>query len=167
MPYPPRLLHLQEIGDDAILWVQILLDVGLADVVYQIEVEMVHLALPELLLEDLLGLGHVGEVVSGELVGEEEAVAGISLQEFPHGRLRSPVMISPRGIVIVDAGGHAAVNQFGRLLHIDVGVVLALERQAHRAESHLGYPESLEVLVDHVIGLATSSEGGLLTLCQR
>ena len=54
----PLLLH--QIVVDAVLRVQVGVDVHLTDVVEEIEIKIVHPALFQLLLKNLLHLGHVG-----------------------------------------------------------------------------------------------------------
>ena len=66
---PARGLLLLEVGIDAVLGVQIGVDVHFADVVKEVEIEIVHLALFQLLLENLFHLAHVVQAVAGELGG--------------------------------------------------------------------------------------------------
>ena len=66
---PARGLLLSEVGVDAVLGVQIGIDVHFADVVKEVEVEIVHLAFFQLLLENLFHLAHVVQAVAGELGG--------------------------------------------------------------------------------------------------
>lgn len=81
----PLLLH--QIVVDAVLRVQIGVDVHLTDVVEEIEIKIVHPALFQLLLKNLLHLGHVGQVVTGELVGNVKFFPGMFGQGLTQGNL--------------------------------------------------------------------------------
>ena len=64
---PACFLLLQQIICKADLIIKVLIDVHLAYIVEQIEVEIVYLAFLELLLENLLNVIKVGKIVSREL----------------------------------------------------------------------------------------------------
>ena len=128
-------LLLHEIVIDAVPGVQIGVDVHLAHVVEEIEVEVVHPALLQLLLEDLPHPGHVGQVVAGELVRQIEAVPGVFGQRPAHHQLGVAVVIAIGGVVVVDPVGHGVVHHgLGGGL-VDAGVVPVQDGQAHAAHA--------------------------------
>ena len=81
--YPPCCLLLEEIVQYPVFRVEILLDVALADVVEEVEVEVLDAAAFQLFREDFAHLSHVFEVISWELVGQEIALAGYLLRARP------------------------------------------------------------------------------------
>ena len=142
-------LLLHQIVIDAVLGVQVGVNVHLTHIVEQIEVEVVHLALLELLLEDLLHLGHVGQVIAGELVGNVEFLPGIPGQGLAQRQLRVAVVIAPGGVVVVHTAGHGLVHHLegSRLVHL--GVVPVNNGQAHAAHTQGGQLQILKLFVDH------------------
>ena len=94
-----------EVGHVAVgaVLVEVGVDVHLADVVHQVEVEAVHLAALQLLGEDLLMPAPVGAVVAGELVCQEEALARVLGQAAAHDLLRDAVVVAPGGVEVVHA----------------------------------------------------------------
>ena len=143
------LLLLHQVVIDAVLGVQVGVDVHLAHVVEQVEVEVVHLALFELFLEDLLHLGHVGQVVAGEFVGNVEFLPGIPGQSLAQRQLGVAAVVAPGGVVVVHAAGHGLVHHLkgGRLVHL--GVVPVNDGQAHAAHAQGGQLQILKLFVDH------------------
>ena len=143
------LLLLHQIVEDAVLGVQIGVDVLFAYVVEQIEVKVIHLALPQLLLKDLLHLGHVGQVIAGELVRQIKAVPGMPGQGPAHHQLRGAVVVAPGGVVVVDPVGHGAVHQLLGGGFIDPAVVPLQHRQAHTAQAQGRQLQALEFFIQH------------------
>ena len=144
------LLLLHEIVKDAVLGVQVGVDVHLAHVVKQIEVEIIHPALFQLLLKDLPYLGHVGQVIAGELVSQIEPVPGVLGQGLSHHQLGIAAVVAPGGVVVVHPAGHGLVHQSGgrRLVHL--GVVPVHDGQAHTAHTQGGQLQVLKFFVDHM-----------------
>ena len=105
----PAPLLLGKVGEDAVALVYIVVDVHLAHVVEEIEVEVVRLALLQLRLKDLFHLVHIGKVVAGELAGKIVAAARVPRKELARDALRFAVVIPPGGVVIVDAAAHGIV----------------------------------------------------------
>ena len=142
-------LLLHQIVIDAVLGVQVGVNVHLTHIVEQIEVEVVHLALLELLLEDLLHLGHVGQVIAREFVGNIEFLPGIPGQGLAQRQLGVAVVIAPGGVVVVHPAGHSLVHHLegGRLVHL--GVVPVNNGQAHAAHTQGGQLQILKPFVDH------------------
>ena len=110
---------------------------------------MVHLALLELLLEDLLHLGHVGQVVAGKFVGNVEFLSGIPGQGLAQRQLGVAVVVAPGGVVVVHAAGHGLVHHLegSRLVHL--GVVPVNDGQTHTAHAQGGQLQILKLFVDH------------------
>ena len=80
-------LLLQQIVQNAVLRVQVGVDVHFADVVKQVEVEIIHSALLQLLFKYLLYLGHIGQVIAWKLGGQIKALPGVFLQRPANGQL--------------------------------------------------------------------------------
>ena len=134
-----------------LLLVHVPVDVEFADVVQEVEVEVVHLAFLQLFREDLLVLAEVAEVVSGELGGEPVAVARVSGEGLAHDGLGGPHVVSPGGVEVVDARSVGLVHQGLGLGYVHLSVVSVDDRQAHGTETHHRKPFSLIVSVDHAI----------------
>ena len=132
-----------------LLIVQVLLDVQLAHVVQQVEVEVVDSASLELLGEDPLVLSEVRNVVARELVGKVERIARVAGQRPPEDALGVAAVIAPGGVIVVDAVLVGVVDHLeGRCL-VDGRVVAIDDRQAHGTEPEGGELEVLEVVVLH------------------
>ena len=81
-------LLLQQVVQNAVLGIQVGVDVHLAHIVEQVKVKVVHPALLQLFLEDLLYLAHVAQIIAGEFVGQIELVPGIGGQSPADGQDR-------------------------------------------------------------------------------
>ncbi len=149
MPDLPLFPHLDQERDVPVLGVEVLLDVGLADVVDEVVVEVPRAGLLELLLEDLLGVPHVGHVVSGELVGEEVAVPRVFGERLAHDGLGVAAVVAPCGIVVVYPLFHRLVDERVDLLLNGFRIVAVRDRKAHRAECELGDPVPFEIGIYH------------------
>ena len=69
---------LDEVLDRSVLFaIEVLLDIELAYVVHEVEIEAIYAAALQLLRENLLVLPEVRDVVSGELGGEVIRITGI------------------------------------------------------------------------------------------
>ena len=143
-------LLLHEIVVDAVLRVEILLDVQLAHVVEQVEIKILHAAFLELLLKDLLDLRHVAEVVAGEFCGQIVALARVGRERLAHGELGVAVVIAPRRVVIVDAVFHRVGDHVLQLRGVDVVIALFRVRQAHAAKAQPRQLFLLKCFVDHM-----------------
>ena len=142
-----------EVGIDAVLGVQVGVDVHFADIVEEVEVEVVHLALLQLLLEYLLHFAHVVQVVARELGGQIEALPGILGQGAAHRQLGLAAVVAPGGVVVVDAVLHGVVHHLLSGGLVDLSVLPLQHRQAHGAQAQGGQPDVLKLLVDHVVFL--------------
>ena len=146
----PRRLLLDQIGVSAVFFVvEIGIDVHLAYVVEEVEIEVVHAAPFELRLEDLLRLPHVGKVIPGELACKIKFVARVGGQNAPDARLRFPVVVAPCGVEVVDAVRDGIVEHLRRQPFVHLAVVAVQNRQAHRAEPECRQLFALKLPVDH------------------
>ena len=118
--------------------VQVGVDVHLADVVKEVEIEVVHLAFFQLLVENFLYLVHVGQVVAGEFGGQVKALPGIIPEQPAHNRLGLPPVVAPSGIIVVDPPGHSRGHHLAGGGFVDVGVLSLHNRQAHGAHPQGG-----------------------------
>ncbi len=128
-----------QVGEDAVLLVvQVGVDVHLAEVVKQVKIKVIHAALLELPFKNLLYLGHIGQIVSGELIREIEAVPGVLGQGLSQRGFRIAGMITPGGVVVIDAVGHGIVHQLLGGGGVNSGVVALQHGQAHSAHAQGG-----------------------------
>ena len=67
--------------------IQIIINIHLAYIVEQIEIEVLHLTFLQLLRENFFNLRHVCQIVSRELIRQIEALPGIFLQGPAHNQL--------------------------------------------------------------------------------
>ena len=121
-----------------------------ADVVQQVEVEILHPALFQLILKNLLrhhGLDALDVLVAGELVRQVPALARIAPQGCADRVLRFAAVVGVGRIEIVDAGGHGRVHHPVQLRLIDRAV--RPERQAHCAEAERRQFFPLKFVVQH------------------
>ena len=140
-----------QVAVDAVFFiVQIGVDVHLAHVVEEVEVEVVHTQLFQLAGEDLPDLAPVGSVVAGELCGNIEPVSRIKGQRFAHHGFRVLAVIAPGGVIIVDAALHGCVHHTQGGSFVDPAVISIEHRQAHRAKAQRGKLQSLKIPVNHV-----------------
>ena len=85
MPDPSVLFLLHKIAVDPILLiVQIGVNVHLAHIVKEIEIEVFHSQFLQLPLEDFLHLTPIGRVIAGELGSHIETIPRVSGQGFAH-----------------------------------------------------------------------------------
>ena len=145
----PIALLLDEVVVNAVLRVEILLDVHLAHVVEQIKIKILHAALCELLLKNFADLGHIAEIVAGELGGEVVDRARIGGQCLADDSLGVPVVIAPSGVKIIHPVLQRVGDHFGDLRGVDILKILAGSRQAHTAQPQRGQLFALKILVDH------------------
>ena len=139
----------QQVVIGAVLGVQVGVDVHLAHVVEQVEVEVLHLAFLQLLLENLLHLAHVGQVVAGELGGQVELLPGMAGQGLAHHQLGVAVVVAPGGVVVVDAPGHGLVHHGKSGGLVNFGIVPIHHRQAHGAHAQGGELYILKIAINH------------------
>ena len=145
----PVFLLGQHIVQNTVLGVQVGVDVQLTHVVDQIKVEIVHPALFQLLLKDLLYLIHVCQVVAREFIRQIKALPGILSQDLPHGSFRVASMVAPGGVVVVHPVGHGPGGHLGRRRGVHCGIVPILYGQAHTAHAQGGQFQILKSFVDH------------------
>ena len=131
----PFFFHLHQVVIDAVLRIQIVVDIHLAYIMEKIEVEILHAGLSELLGEDLLYLRHVPEIVSGELICKIEALTRMGCERLAHDELGVSVMISPCRIKVINSGSKCFIHHFLCAFDIDLRVIPFNDRKTHRAES--------------------------------
>ena len=105
------------------------------DVMQQVEIEIPHAALFQLMLKHGLHVVAGRDLMSGKFVGQIEAFARILLQNFADDCLRFAAVIRPRGVKVIDALRNR-LRCHGSGLPLVDGSVLP-QRQPHRAESKL------------------------------
>ena len=149
--YPPCRLLLEEIVQYPVFRVEILLDVALADVVEEVEVEVLDAAAFQLFREDFAHLSHVFEVISGEFVGQEIALAGIFAVSAADGGLARAVVVAVGCVEVVDAVRVGVVDDALGGLEVNPAVVAVDDRQAHVAHTEPADFQPPEVPVNHAI----------------
>ncbi len=142
-----------KVSVDAVLGIQVGIDVHFADIVEEVEVEIVHLALFQLGLEDLLHPAHVVQVVAWELGGQIEALPGAPGKGPAQGQLGLAAVVAPGGVIVVDAMLHGVVHHLLSGGLVDLGVFPLQHRQTHGAQAQSGQPDVLKLLVDHIVFL--------------
>ena len=144
------LLLLQKIVDDAPAGIGIRLDGLLVHIVQQVEVEILHAALLELLLKNGGGIVAVADLVAGVFGGQIEALAVIVLQHPADDPLGHAAVVGIGGVEIVDAVVHGIADHVRRGLFVDVRRAAAGNQQTHGAEAQQGQLLSVKIGVDHV-----------------
>ena len=156
VPDAPGLLLAEQVLQHAVVRVQIGAHVALVYVVKEVEVEVVHAALLQLLLEDGLHpvRPDVGHVVAGEFGGQEPALPRITGQHAAHHPLGIAVVIAIGRVKVVGPPLHGQGHHLGhrRLVHVAVPTA-GQQRQPHAAEAQHGQAQVLKVLVDHGMSL--------------
>ena len=117
----------------------------------QVEIEVVHLTLLQLLGKGVLRVRVAGERMAGVFGGQVKAVPGMLFQAAAYHRLGQILHIGPGGVEIIDAVGQ-------RIVHHRLGGVLvdgAVRRggQAHGAEAQQGQVQVLKITIDHIVAL--------------
>ena len=158
MPDLPLVAHGFEEGVRAVLLVvEIIVDVELAHVVEEVEVEILHSALFQLTGEDLLRLAEVGHIVSRKLGGKTITAARIARKQFSHHVFGLSVVIAPCGVVVIDAVRHGIIHHLSRPLLVDVRIHAVLNGKAHRPEAKCGQFHILKISVNHIPSAAQST----------
>ena len=114
------LLLLQKIVDDSPAGIGIRLDGLLVHIVQQVEVEILHAALLELLLKDGSGVVAVADLVAGVFGGQIEALAVKVLQHPADDPLGHAAVVGIGGVEIVDAVVHGIADHVRRGFLVDV-----------------------------------------------
>ena len=123
----------------------------LINIVHQIKIKVLHLALFQLLLKNvrrIIGLRHH---VAGKLCGQIKAFSGLFLQAGAHHRLRMILHIRPCGIEVIHSMVQGVVYHALRQCGIDLSVLQ--HRQTHGAKAQHRQLYSLKVPVDHRVSL--------------
>ena len=144
-------LLLHKVVDDAPLGVGVDIHIVFIDVVQQVEIEVVHLTLLQLLGKGVRRVRVAGERMAGVFGGQVKAVPGMLFQAAAYHRLGQILHIGPGGVEIIDAVGQ-------RIVHHRLGGVLvdgAVHRggQAHGAEAQQGQVQVLKITIDHIVAL--------------
>ena len=147
------LLLLHQIIEDAVLLIQISVNVHLADIVEQVKIKIRDPALFKLLLKDLLHLRHICKIIARKLRSQIELVPGISTQNLPHHKLRIPPVISPCRVIIVDPAAHGVFHHLGRRRLVNVLILAVDQRKAHCPHTKCGQLQILKFPVNHTRNL--------------
>ena len=144
-------LLLHKIVDDAPPGIGVNIHVVFIDVVQQVEIEVVHLTLLQLLGKGVRRVRVAGERMAGVFGGQVKAVPGMLFQAAAYHRLGQILHIGPGGVEIIDAVGQ-------RIVHHRLGGVLgngAVHRggQTHGAEAQQGQVQVLKITIDHIVAL--------------
>ena len=142
-----RLLLRAEKVDDAVVLVEIAVNVAVAHAVEKVKVEVIDLTALELSGEDLLGLGKILCEIAGELAGKIVRFARVFTQNAAHHRLRLAVVIGPGGVVIVHAVFHCATHDLAGPFLVDPAVVAVQNGETHAPEPQRGKLDILKLLV--------------------
>ena len=127
-------LLLQQVVQNAVLGVQIGVDVHLTHIVEQVKVEVIHPALLQLLFKDLPHLSHVAQIIARELVGQVKCVPWIGGQGLADGQLGIAGVVGPGGVIIIDPPLHGQGYHFLHSGLVHYSVVSVHHGQAHTAQ---------------------------------
>ena len=148
---PSVFLLLHKIVVNTELRVEILLYVHLAYIVEEIKIKVLHSRLFKLLFKDFFYLSHIGKIVTRKLGGNIKLVSGIFGKSLSHNNFRITVMITPCGIVIIDACGHCLVHHLKGFFFINAAVISPDYWQSHGAESKGRQFNIPVVFVNHIL----------------
>ena len=151
MLYPAQTLLLDKILHNMPLLVLIGADGVLVHVVHQVEVKIVHAAFSQLILENTGGIIAAGDLVAGELVGQEKAVPGIGAEGLADGDLGHAAVVGVGGVKIVYSMPDGVGHHFVHLLLVDIRRCAAGDQgQAHGAETQKGQFFAVKITVYHM-----------------
>ena len=145
------LLLLHKVIHDAPPRIVVHADGVFIDVVQQIKIKVLHLALFQLLLKNIRRIVALRHHVAGKLCGQIKAFSGMLFQAGAHHRLRMILHIRPCGIEVIHSMVHGVVHHGLRQCGIDLSVLQ--HRQTHGAKAQHRQLYSLKVPVDHLISL--------------
>ena len=117
----------------------------------QVEIEVVHLTLLQLLGKDVRWVRVAGERMAGVFGGQVKAVPGMLFQAAAYHRLGQILHIGPGGVEIIDAVGQRIVHH--RLGGVFVDGAVHRGGQAHGAEAQQGQVQVLKITIDHIVAL--------------
>ena len=145
--------HLDEVVADAVLRIEICIDIFLADIVEQIKIKILRLAFFELLVEDFFYLRHIGKVVAGELVREKIAFSAVTGERLAECYLAQSVMVAPCGIKIINAAFYRFVHHVANSAQVGLFGVVAFTGQTHCTEAERGNLNILKIIENHFLQL--------------
>ena len=132
-------LLLKEVIKVLILGVAVVVYGVLVDVMQQVEVEVFHAALFELLLKDRFGvelLHTLDDLMSRKLIGKIKALPRVAREGLAYGKLGAAAVIGIGRVKVIDPARNSTVDHAVELLLIDVLILAAGdERKTHRAEA--------------------------------
>ena len=114
----------------------------------QVEVEIFHAALFQLIFKDGGGIVGSGNLVAGIFIGQIEALPGIVFKDLTDDPLGVSLMIGVGGVEVVDAVGNGVGGHLRHLLLID-GDAVTQQGQTHGAKAQHRQLLILKLLVDH------------------
>ena len=127
----------REILQDTPAGIHVVVEAVLADVVVEIEVEIIHAALLELAPEGAGGVEGAAVLVARELVGEHPGLAGIARKGLADDGLGVAVMVGKGRVEVVDAVADGVVDHLRDGVTVDA--LVGERREAHRPEAQCGY----------------------------
>ena len=113
----------------------------------EVEIEIVHLAALKLRRENFLRLGKVLCQIAGELCGKIVRLARVFTQNAAYHRLGLPLVIGPRGVIIVHTVLHRIAHDGLCLRFVDLAGIAVQDGEAHTAESQRGKLDILKLFV--------------------
>ena len=138
MADPSVFLLLHQIFKNPIFFVQIGVNIHLAYIVEQIKIKVGHTAFFKLTFKNGLDFVHVGQVISGKLCGEIVIFAGIFVQKLSHHKLGLFPVVSPCGVIVVDALFHGAGDHFFSKCRVNLRIISSNGGQAHGSHTEGG-----------------------------
>ncbi len=152
----PQPLLLRKVVGDAPFLIGVHVNGVLVHVVQQVEIEVAHPALGQLLLEDLCRVVAVGNLVARILVRQVVAVARIAGQAFAQRHFREAVVVGVGGVEVVHTAGNGGVHHGVQRWLVDGRLVAVHHRQPHGAKAQQANGASQEFVINHVLPLCLS-----------
>ena len=116
--------------------------------VHKVEVEVIHLAPRQLLLEEGTDVFLLVEVGVGELVGEEELAAVVTRRDaVGNGRLRLAAVVAVCRVEVVESGSDEGISHTAELFVVDATTFQL--RQSHTTESEVAVYLGEERIREH------------------
>ena len=134
---------------NAIFLIQIGVDIHLTDVVEQVKIEIGNLTFFQLFFKNFFYFVHVRQVISREFIRKIKAFAGMFCQRLSHDQFGISIVISPGGVIIIDAVFHRIIHHLTGSSFIDPGIIPVDDRKAHRSHSKSRKFQILILFVNH------------------
>ena len=147
VPDPPPTLLLHKVIHNAPAGIGVGVDGLLVHIVQQVEVEIIHTTLPQLLLEDIGGVVARSNLMPGVLGGQVPRVPGIVPQHPADDPLRFAPVVGIGRVEVVHAVRHGVGGHGPHLVFVHRAV--RLQRQPHGAEAQQSQPLPLKNPLNH------------------